>query len=140
MTTEKQRQAARENIRKAQAKWQQMSTQERRHAQPNGSKRADPGTKGEGDYYRIILRPAEDFEIFRNHDVGEPGGLLRVSGRRASGKWDTQAWLISKEDAHIEDNHLVPQTDDVKDLLKSLGSQPAHKEGDVFTARVARSQ
>jgi hypothetical protein len=32
---------------------------ERTLAQPEGSQRAEPGTKGEGDYFRIIVRSKE---------------------------------------------------------------------------------
>lgn len=134
MTTEKQRQAARENVKAAQEKWQSMSSSERSRSQPEGESRADPGTRGEGDYYRIIVRDSDDFETFRTHDVGDPGGIQRVSGQRKSGSWDTQAWLISKDDAHIDSGKLVPDSKSAKDLLSDLGSKPVHKEGDVFTA------
>lgn len=139
MTTEKQREAARENIKKAQAKWQSMSKQERSLAQPEGRKRAETGTKGQGDYYRIVVRPEAAFRTFRTHDVGDPGGLQRVSGQRESGSWDTQAWLISKDDAHVENDELVPDSDSAKDLLRTLGSKPVHKKGDVFTAKDRRN-
>ncbi len=135
MTTEKQREAARENVKAAQAKWQSMSSSERARSQPDGESRAEPGTTGEGDYYRIIVRDSDDFETFRTHDVGDPGGLQRVSGRRSSGSWDTQAWLISKDDAHVTSGELIADSESAKDLLSELGSKPVHKEGDVFTAK-----
>ena len=50
-----------------------------------GRKRARPGTKGEGDYFRIVLRPKEEFTTFRYHDVGEKGHILRLAGKRSSG-------------------------------------------------------
>lgn len=139
MATDKQREAARENIKKAQAKWQSMSKRERSLAQPEGRKRAETGTTGQGDYYRIVVRPEDAFTTFRTHDVGDPGGIQRVSGRRGSGAWDTQAWLISKEDAHVEADKLVPDSDSAKDLLNRLGSKPVHKKGDVFTAKDRRN-
>src|SRR5437667_3336181 len=106
MATEKQREAARRNIAKAQAAWQAMSHREHARAQPQGRGRKKPGTTGEGEYYRITVRPKEDFVTFRTQDVGGPGHIQRVGGKRSSGSWDTQAWLISKEDAHAEGGEL----------------------------------
>lgn len=139
MATTKQQAAARENIKKAQAKWQSMSKREHSLAQPEGRKRAKPGSTGEGDYYRIVVRPKEQFTSFRNQDVGKPGGLERISGRRSSGSWATQAWLISKEDAHMEGDTLVADSEAAKNLLKTLGSTPVHEKGDIFTAKDRRN-
>ena len=139
MATTKQREAARQNIKKAQARWQQMTPRQRALAQPQGRGRARPGTKGTGDYYRIVVRPKDDFVTFRYQDVGEPGHLQRLAGKRNSGSWSTQAWLVSKEDAHISDNLLVPDSQDAKDLLKKLGSEPKHQKGDIFTAKDRRN-
>ena len=104
-------------------------------AQPKGRKRAKPGTKGEGEYFHIILRPKEEFATFRYQDVGEKGHILRLAGKRSSGSWDTQAWLISKDDAHIEGDQFVADTDDGRRLIEGLGSKPTHIEGDVFEAK-----
>lgn len=98
-------------------------------------KRTKPGETGQGNYFRIIVRPKEQFMIFRNQDVGKPGGLQRVAGRRKSGSWNTQAWLISKEDAHISGSELIADSKDAENLLKTLGSKPLHKKGDIFTAK-----
>ena len=96
-------------------------------------KRAEPGSSGEGDYYRIELLPSEEFMTFRYHDVGEKGHLVRLAGKRKDGSWDTQAWLIGKTDAHIEGGRLVPDNEDARNLLESLGGKPRHKEGDIFS-------
>ena len=104
-------------------------------AQPQEKKRAKPGTKGDGDYFRIIVRPKEEFATFRYDDVGEKGHILRLAGKRSSGSWDTQVWLISKEDAHLEGETLVGGTDDAREVLAALGSKPKHGEGDVFEAK-----
>jgi hypothetical protein len=101
MATQKQKEAAKRNIKKAQAKWRAMSPREHARSQPEGRARAKPGAVGQGDYYRIVVRPKEQFTIFRYHDVGQPGHIQRLAGKRSSGSWDDQAWLISKEDAHI---------------------------------------
>ncbi|HZZ98928.1 MAG TPA: hypothetical protein VFG51_03270 [Candidatus Saccharimonadia bacterium] len=139
MTTAKQREAARKNIKKAQVKWQSMSHRQHALAQPEGRSRSKPGTQGGGDYYRIVVRPKEDFNTFRYQDVGKPGGLQRLSGKRSSGSWSTQAWLISKDMAHIDSGVLVADAQDAKDLLSKLGSTPIQEKGDVFTAKVRRN-
>jgi hypothetical protein len=135
MATEKQRAAARKNIRKAQAAWQSMSHREHARAQPEGRKRAKPGTKGEGHYYRVGVRPKKEFVTFRTQDVGEPGHVQRLAGKRQSGSWDTVTWLISKEDAHVENGKLIPDTADARDVLEKLGSTPRHVKGDIFEAK-----
>jgi len=137
MATEKQRQAAKKNIEKAQSRWKTRSVSARQHAssQPEGRGRKKPGATGEGNYYRIDVRPKEEFSTFRTQDVGGPGHLLRVAGKRPSGSWSTATWLISKDDAHIEGDKLVGDTKDAKDLLKNLRSTPVHLKGDRFEAK-----
>src|SRR4051794_22851382 len=102
MATQKQRAAARRNIRKAQAAWQSMSRRQHAQAQPEGWKRKQPGTSAEGDYYHVAVRPKGDFVTFRTQDVSDPGHIQRVAGKRESGSWSTVKWLIGKEDAHVE--------------------------------------
>ena len=135
MTSNKQKEAAKENIKKAQQRWQEMTPREHALAQPEGRKRAKPGTKGEGDYFRIVVRPKEEFTTFRYQDVGEKGHILRLAGKRSSGSWDTHAWLISKDDAHLEGATLVTDTDDARKLIDALGTKPKHVKGDVFEAK-----
>jgi hypothetical protein len=135
MTSNKQKEAAKENIKKAQQRWEEMTPQEHALAQPEGRKRAKPGTKGEGDYFRIVVRPKEEFNTFRYQDVGEKGHIQRLAGKRSSGSWGTQAWLISKDDAHLEGTKLVADTDDARKLIETLGSKPKHIKGDVFEAK-----
>ncbi len=135
MATDKQKEAAKENIKKAQKRWQEMTHREHALAQPEGRKRAKPGTKGEGNYFRIVVRPKEEFTTFRYHDVGDKGHILRLAGKRSSGSWDTQAWLISKEDAHIEGDTLVAKTEDARKLIEVLGSKPKRVKEDIFEAK-----
>lgn len=80
----KQRQAAKKNIKETKA-------------QPKKRGRAKPGTVGEGKFYRVAVRPKNEFVVFRNHDVGRKGHLQRIAGKRKNGTWDTQAWLIAKK-------------------------------------------
>lgn len=135
MTTEKQREAARKNIRKAQPAWASMSSRQHAVAQPEGRTRKKPGSGGEGNYYHVEVRRSEDFVTFRTQDVGEPGHIQRVAGKRGSGSWDTVKWLISKDDAHVENEHLVPDSSEAKDVLAELGAQPVHLKGDIFEAK-----
>ena len=97
--------------------------------------RKKPGSGGQGNYYHIEVRSKGDFETYRTQDVGDPGHIQRVAGRRPSGSWTTVKWLIGKEDAHVEGGRLIPDTKDAKDLLKKLGSQPVHTSGDRFKAK-----
>jgi hypothetical protein len=135
MATRSQKAAARENIKKAQKKWQGMTPRQHSLAQPEGRMRAKPGTKGGGDYYRIVVRDKDEFTSFRYHDVGDKGHIQRLAGKRSSGSWDTQSWLISKDDAHLDGDNLVPDTADARKLLETLGSIPKHVKGDVFEAK-----
>lgn len=139
MTTAKRRSAARKNIRKAQAAWQGMSSRAHAIAQPEGRSRAKPGTTGDGDYYHVEVRPKAQFTTFRTQDVGQRGGIERVAGKRSSGSWDTQKWLIGKAHAHIEDDKLIPDTQYAKDVLETLGSEPRHISGDRFKAAPRRN-
>jgi hypothetical protein len=125
--------AARKSVRKAQAARKAETPRQRALSQPEG--RAKPGSKGSGEYFRIEVRPKAKFASFRTQDVGDPGHIQRVAGQRESGSWATQAWLISKEDAHLSGERLVADSRDAKALLKKLGSAPTHIKGDVFQAK-----
>jgi hypothetical protein len=105
----------------------------------NGRARRKPGSGGSGAFYHIEVREGGGFETFRTQDVGDPGHLQRVAGKRESGSWATVKWLVSKEDAHVEDGKLVPNTKDARDLLKKLGSKPVHLSGDRFEAKPRRN-
>ena len=135
----RRRSAAKKNIKKAQSRWKAMTSRERALAQPEGRARARPGTVGGGDFYRITIRPKSSFVMFRTHDVGKKGHLERIAGKRKNGNWDTQCWLVGKEDAEVKGVYLVGKTKAVKDLLKTLGSKPKLVRGDVFKARVRKN-
>ena len=135
MATRTQRRAAKRNIRKAQAAWRGMSSRAHARRQPSGRGRAKPGARGGGGFFHIEVRPRREFRTFRTQDVGKKGGLERVAGKRASGSWDTQKWLISKEHAHRVGGRLVPDTADARKLLKVLGAPPRHVAGDRFKAK-----
>jgi hypothetical protein len=103
------------------------------------SGRKAPGSTGKGNYYHIELRDGADFEIFRTQDVGDPGHLQRVGGKRSGGGWSTVKWLVSKEDAHVEDGKLVGDTQEAKDLIRKLRSRPTHIRGDRFQSKPRRN-
>ncbi len=134
MTTLKQKKAAKMNIKKAQEKWKSMTHRQHTLAQPQGRKRKKPGTTGKGKFYRIEVRPKSEFTSFRVQDVGKKGGLERVAGRRRSGSWDTATWLISKEDAHVKNGHLLITDPKAKSVLKSISGHIYHVKGDIFKA------
>lgn len=134
MATTKQKQAAKRNIKKAQKTWRGMSSRARARAQPQGD-RAKPGSKGGGAFFHIEVRPRSEFKTFRTQDVGSSGGIERVAGKRGSGSWDTQKWLIGKDHAHIENGRLVADSADARHVLDALGSPPKHIEADRFRAR-----
>lgn len=135
MATHKQRLAARKNIKKALKVWKLMTPRQRALAQPQGRNRAKPGSTGEGNYYRIVIRDKGQFSSFKNHDVGERGGIQRIAGRRPSGSWDTQAWLIEKNLANVVGSTLKSRYKDVQNLINTLGSKPEHVKGDIFKAK-----
>lgn len=103
------------------------------------SGRKSPGGGGRGNYYHIELRDGDDFETFRTQDVGDEGHLQRVAGKRPSGAWATVKWLVSKEDAHVEDGKLFGDSSDAKDLIRRLRSRPVHIQGDRFKAKPRRN-
>jgi len=135
MASIKQKKAAKKNIKKAQKKWKSMSSRQHALAQPQGRARKKPGTGGTGKFYRIVVRPKGEFVSFRNHDVGKKGHIQRLAGRRKSGSWATQAWLIAKTDAEIKKGILVGKTKHVKEAISKLRTKPKKVKGDIFEAK-----
>lgn len=101
--------------------------------------RKKPGTGGKGQYYRIVIRPKSEFSSFRAHDVGRKGHVIRLVGRRKTGSWDTQAWFISKKDAHVANGVLVADEISAKKVLANLRTKPKRVRGDVFEAKDRRN-
>ena len=135
MTTSRQIIAAKKNIKKAQATWKGMTARQHALAQPEGRARAKPGTTGKGKFYRIEVRPKAQFTSFRVQDVGRPGGLERVAGRRSSGSWDTATWLVAKTDAHVTAQHtLVIDDPKARTVLSNIRGPIKWVKGDVFIA------
>ncbi len=126
---------AQKNIRKAQEAWQKMSSRARAIAQPEGEQRTKPGMGGSGRYYHIEVRPKTQFTSFKTHDIGRSGHTQRVAGRRKSGGWATQKWLISKRDAHVENGKLVADDSKVRQILGRIPGEIKRKRADVFIGR-----
>jgi hypothetical protein len=133
MATARQKAAARKNIRKAQQTRRSMSPRARTRSQPKGRRRAKPGSGG-GQFFHIEVRPKADFTTFRTQDVGSKGGIERVAGKRSSGSWSTQKWLIAKDQAHIERGRLVGDSPDARKVLTLLGTTPVRIRADRFKA------
>lgn len=100
----------------------------------SASKRRERPGAGAGRYYRVEVRPKSGFTVFRTHDVGRKGHIQRVAGRRPSGSWATVAWLIGKEDAHVERGRLVADSAAARKLIEQFASRPTHTQGDRFIA------
>jgi hypothetical protein len=113
----------------------QSEKQINRKSQTKKQTRKAPGSSGRGEYYHVEVRRGEEFVTFQTQDVGRRGHIQRVAGRRSSGYWTTVKWLIGKEDAHIQDEKLVPDSKAAKDVIQQLGSQPVHLVGDRFRAK-----
>jgi len=102
------------------------------------TRRAKPGASGRGGFFHIQVRPKSEFVTYRNHDVGAHGGIERVAGRRANGSWDTQKWLVGKNEAHRAGKQLVADSVAAEKVLSQLGSVPRHLGGDRFIAKPRR--
>src|SRR5919201_2481585 len=90
MATTKQREAARKNIKKAQAAWKSMSHRQHALAQPEGRVREKPGEGGEGEFYRIRVRPKDEFVTFRTQKLGGAGEEGRGPGNGHRGSRENQ--------------------------------------------------
>ncbi len=120
-----------QNVEKTQVSWRSKLAQTHARSQPEGKERAKPGSTEKEEYYHVEIRPREEFTRFRTY-VNEKTGIQRVAGRHKTGIWDDQEWLISKEKAHIENERLIPDSEEARDFFKALGSKPVHVMADRF--------
>ena len=109
--------------------------QSREKTQVKDPPRRKPGSSGKGEYYHVEVRPGEKFVNFRTQEVSRRAQIQRVAGQRFSGYWTTVKWLIGKEEAHVQDAKLVPDTKAAKEVIEQLGSQPVYWIGDRFRAK-----
>lgn len=112
-----------------------MTSRQRALRQPEGRSRKKPGMGGHGNYYRVIVRPKSEFVTFRTHDVGRSGHTQRITGKRSSGSWATHTWLISKDDAHVKDEHLKADDVKIKRILQNLRGPIKKLKGSIFHAK-----
>ena len=120
--------------RKAQHGGESSSFNVRPRAKPAGRGRAQAGGLGEGKFYEVEIRYKGLFHAFRKQ-AGGSSSIQRVTGKRKGGVWEDHKWLFSKEQAHLEDGLLVPDTRAAREILESLGSKPVHIAGDRFKAK-----
>lgn len=98
------------------------------------ARRKAPGSTGKGKFYRIQVRPKQQFSSFRVQDVGKKGGLERLAGHRRSGSWDTVSWLISKDKANVINGRLKITGKKEQSVLKQIKGPIVHVKGDIFRA------
>lgn len=107
-----------------------------KNAASAGGQRRKPGATGQGDYYHVEVRARSRFSAFRTQDVGEKEGLQRISGQKPDGSWETQAWLIAKPMAHVDETgQLVADHADAREVLEQLKGPARRLQGDRFRAR-----
>lgn len=96
-------------------------------------KHAKAGSSGKGAFFHIELTH-KHFEEYRSEEVGEYPGIERVSGKDNQGHWHTVKWLLSKERAHLEGQHLIADDPEAQDLLDDLRPSLHHLKADRFKA------
>jgi hypothetical protein len=78
------------------------------------------------NYYRLRVKNPSEFkpQTFRTQDIGRPGGIMRITAQhKRSGKWMTQAWRISINDARVINGRLMPMNQQAKKVLDGLNRQ-----------------
>jgi hypothetical protein len=129
------RQAANRKIERVRSRYQLLNPRSFSLTPPEMRARKKPGSTGKGEYFHIEVRPKEGFVTFRTQDVGRRGHVQRVAGKRANGSWATIKWLIGKNDAHVRNGRLIPDSTGARKILQQLGSKPKHVQGDRFEAK-----
>lgn len=87
----------------------------------------------DGQYYFIELRPEELFNDFIIQRKG--GHMKRILGKTYSGNWETAAWLVKKDDAHITPGrYLVIDNPKAKELYTEIYGPIMQREGYRFKA------
>lgn len=111
------------------------STATKANAEYANSKLSASAQSTINQYFKIKVRDENKFTRLRRRYIGKPGHILRIAGRTENGFWDTQSWLISKDDAHISDGELVPDTEDAKRIIDTLSTKPSLVEDNIFEVR-----
>ncbi len=71
------------------------------------------------DYYRIKVRPKNQFSTFRIEHLTE-NDSIQITGKLADGSWGTQQWLINKGDVRLENGILVADDDRIQDAIDHM--------------------
>jgi hypothetical protein len=71
------------------------------------------------DYYRIKVRPKNQFSIFRIEHLSE-NDSIQITGKLADGTWGTQQWLINKGDVRLENGKLVADDERIQDAINHM--------------------
>jgi hypothetical protein len=71
------------------------------------------------DYYRIKVRPKNQFSIFRIEHLSE-NDSIQITGKLADGSWGTQQWLINKGDVRLENGKLVADDERIQDAINHM--------------------
>jgi len=115
--------------------WKQRTQEFLRRSRNNEGKPGVEPTDDDGEFYRIIVRPSEQFVDCRTLNVTPDSHIQIVTGKRTSGSWSTHAWLIHVDDAKVEDGRLKGVSKQAKNLLKGLRLAPSQINGIVFQAQ-----
>lgn len=80
-------------------------------------------------YLRIRVKHPRQFTKIRTDDIGRKGHSMRLAGvNRKTGKWETQAWLVSKKDIKNRDIRALMLLNSIaKDLPKDKRGQILRK-------------
>jgi hypothetical protein len=71
------------------------------------------------DYYRIKVRPKNQFSTFRIEHLTE-NDSIQITGRLADGSWGTQQWLINKGDVRLEKGKLVADDERIQNAIDHM--------------------
>jgi hypothetical protein len=125
MTIHPHSQAAQKHGQRAELKLSPLRTPKRPSANPGGQ------------FYRIEVRPKEQFDVFRVSDLAQKGHLECLLGKRSgSSRFHPVQWLVSKKDAHVAQNgRLIIDHPRTRMVLKQLEIPIVHYEGDFFHAK-----
>jgi hypothetical protein len=124
-------------VKQAQKIWRNM-TSDQHNTTPEGQGRTSQSEhESAGSFFRITVRPKEQYVSFRNYNVDGSSGLIRVAGRKRSGTWDTHAWLLSKDSAHQEDDYLLAETEEARNLFSGFSDYPTRVAGDEYEATLS---
>jgi hypothetical protein len=75
-------------------------------------------------YLRVRINPPSKYIKFRTHDIGAKGHSKRIAGMTKEGEWETQAFLINREDL---EKGRKQEVELVEKLIATLPKRKAEK-------------